>query len=241
MDERLKALKSLQQLICLVAAAVLAFAMTTDRSRDYRAALDELEVFRKVDLKDYPVYVKRTFASQENANRDFLLKAAKQAHLKVRSSTVFSEPFVMDYPLQGANARLRDFEDFVTARHTVGIYQVNDEQEVFARLTEQLDQKAPQPVPPTQPVPAKPVPLTVTGIYANFGSVMSINNVMITDPVVLHNSPNGFQPLISPPFGEITTVVAPASSKALRGSVSSTCSNPSVESIAILFPFNEVI
>jgi len=164
--------------------------MTSDQSKDYRAALDELEVFRKVDLKDYPVYVKRTFASQEDANRDLLLKAAKQAHLIVRSSTVFSEPFVMDYPLQGADSRLRDFEDFVTSKHTVGIYQVNDEREVFARLTEQLDQKTPQPVPPTQAVPAKPVPLTVTGIYANFGSGMSINNVTIADPVVLHNSPN---------------------------------------------------
>lgn len=190
MDERLKALKSLQQVICVAAAAVLAFAVTTDRSKDYRAALDELKVFRKVDLKNYPVYVKRHFASQEEANRDLLLKAAKQAHLTVRSSTVFSEPFVMDYPPLGAYTRLRDFEDFVTAQHTVGVYLVNDEREVLARLTEKLNQKAQQPAPPTQPVPTKPVPLTVTGVYANFGSGMSINNVMIADPVVLHNSPN---------------------------------------------------
>ena len=102
MDERLKALKSLQQVICLAAAAVLAFAVTTDRSKEYRAALDELEVFRKVDLKNYPVYVKRQFASQEEANRALLLKAAKQAHLTVRSSTVLSEPFIMDAPPLGA-------------------------------------------------------------------------------------------------------------------------------------------
>jgi hypothetical protein len=190
MDERLKALKSLQQVICLAAAAVLAFAVTTDRSKDYQAALGELEVFRKVDLKSYPVYVKRYFASQEEANRNLLLKAAKQAHLTVRSSTVFSEPFVMDYPPLGAYTRLRDFEDFVTAQHTVGVYLVNDEREVLARLTEQLNQKAQQPIQPTQPVPTKPVPLTVTGMYANFGSGMSINNVAIADPVVLHNSPN---------------------------------------------------
>ena len=190
MDERLKALKSLQQLICVAAAAVLAFAVTTDRSKDYRAALDELEVFRKVDLKNYPVYVKRHFASQEAANRNLLLKAAKQAHLTVRSSTVFSEPFVMDYPAMGTFTRLRDFEGFVTAQHTVGVYLVNDEREVLARLTEQLSQKPQQPVPPTQQFPTKPVPLTVTGVYANFGSGMSINNVTMADPVVLHNSPN---------------------------------------------------
>jgi hypothetical protein len=190
MDERLKALKSLQQVICLAAAAVLAFAVTTDRSKDYRAALDELEVFRKVTLNDYPLYVKREFASQEEANRTLLLKAAKQAHLTVRSSTVLSEPFIMNAPPQGAYIRLRDFEDFVTAQHTVGFYLVNDEREVLARLTEQLKQKAQQPIPPTQQVPTTPVPLTVTGMYANLGSGMSINDVAIADPVVLHNSPN---------------------------------------------------
>lgn len=78
----------------------------------------------------------------------------------------------------------------------MGIYLVNDEREVLARLTEQLKQKGQQPVPSTPPVfttpvpPTQPVPLTVTGIYANLGSGMSINDVPIADPVVLHNSPN---------------------------------------------------
>ncbi len=102
MDERLKALKLLQQLICVVAAAVLAFAVTTDRCKDYRAALDELEVYRKVDLNNYPGYVKRQFASQDVANTALLLGAAKQAHLTVRSSTVLSETFIMDAPPLGA-------------------------------------------------------------------------------------------------------------------------------------------
>jgi hypothetical protein len=192
MDEQLKTLKSLQQLICLAAAAVLAFALTADRSKAYQAALDELEVFRKVDLKNYPVYVKRQFAGQEQADRTLLEKAAKQAHLTVRSSTLVSEPFIMDAPPLGAYTRLRDFDDFVTAQHMVGIYLVNDEREVLARLTEQLSQKAPQPVSSTPPVPAtKPVPFTVTSIYAGVGgSGMSINGVPIADPVVLHNSPN---------------------------------------------------
>jgi hypothetical protein len=192
MDERLKALKSLQQLICVAAAAVLAFAFTSDQSKEYRAALDELEVFRKVDLKSYPVYVKRQFATQEEANRTLLLKAAKQAHLMVRNSTVFSEPFVMDSPPLGPDTRLRDFEDFVTAQHTVGIYLVDDEREVFTRLTEQLKQRPQQPVPVTQPVPSTEAPLTVTGVYASYGGSggMMLNNVQMADPVVLHNSPN---------------------------------------------------
>jgi len=192
MDERLKALKALQQVICVAAAAVLAFAVTPDRSKEYRAALDELEVFRKVDLKTYPEYVKEQFAREEDANRALLLRAARQAHLIVRSSTVFSEPFVMESPPLGAYIRLRDFENFVTAQHLVGVYMVNDEREVFARLTEQLKQKPQQPVAVTQPASATAVPLTVTGIYATYGGSggMAINNVQMADPVVLHNSPN---------------------------------------------------
>lgn len=192
MDERLKALKSLQQLICVAAAAVLAFAITPDQSEQYRAGLNELEIFRKVDLKNYPLYVKQQFATQEAANRALLLKAAKQAHLIVRGSTVFSEPFIMDDPPLGPNIRLRDFEDFVTAQHTVGIYLVDDEQEVFTRITEQLKQKSQQPASATQPVPTTARPLTVTSIYASYGGSggMMLNNVQIADPVVLHNSPN---------------------------------------------------
>jgi len=192
MDERLKALKSLQQLICVAAAAVLAFAFTSDQSKEYSAALDELEVFRKVDLKNYPVYVKRQFATQEEGNRALLLKAAKQAHLIVRNSTVFSEPFVMDSPPLGPDTRLRDFEDFVTAQHMVGVYLVDDEHEVFTRLSEQLKQKTQQPVRIPQQIRTTEAPLTVTGIYATYGGSggMMLNNVQMADPVVLHNSPN---------------------------------------------------
>ena len=43
-----------------------------------------------------------------------------------------------------------------------------------------------------------------------------------------------FQPLISPLFGAITTVVAPALFRAFRGSINSACSNPSVAKMAIV-------
>ena len=190
MDERLKSLRSLHQMICIAAAAVLAFAMTPDRSKEYRAALDELEAFRKVDLKSYPVYVKRQFVSQEKSNRALVVKAAKQAHLTVRDSMAFSEPLVMDAPPLGAFIRLRDFEAFVTSQHTVGIYLIDDEREVFARLTEQLVQKAQQPTPGTRAVPPNLASLTVTSISETFGSGMSISDVQMADPVVLQNSPN---------------------------------------------------
>jgi len=61
MDDRLKALKSFQQLICVAAAAVLAFAVTSDQSKEYRAALDELGYYRKVNLNDYPLYAEKQF------------------------------------------------------------------------------------------------------------------------------------------------------------------------------------
>ena len=47
-----------------------------------------------------------------------------------------------------------------------------------------------------------------------------------------------FQPRIEPVLGAMTTVFAPAASSALRGSVSSDCSKPSVARIATRLPFN---
>jgi len=199
MDEKLKALKSLQQLICLAAAAVLAFAVTTDRSKDYRAALSELEIYRKVDLNNYPEYVKSQFASEEGKDRAALSKAARQAHLIIRDSTVFDYPVIMNGPPQGAFIRLRDFDDFITSEQSVGVCLVNDEREVSARLTEQLKQRTQPMVGPMQPmqpipetsVPRKDVPYTVTEVSVLLGGIgRSLNGVSIADPVVLHNSPN---------------------------------------------------
>ena len=46
-----------------------------------------------------------------------MISCKARPHLIVRSSTVFSEPFVMEAPPLGAYIRLRDFENFVTAEH----------------------------------------------------------------------------------------------------------------------------
>lgn len=177
MDGRLKALKSLQQLICLAAAAVLAFALTPNHSREYRAALNELEHFRKVSLTDYPAYVKQQLANQEKSNRDLLLKVVKQAHLPYRHPLLFSEPIIMAAPPQGAFLRLRDFEEFVTARHAVYVCMLDNEHSIASQLARHLKEKVHQP-------------FKITGIYADSGSMSVIRNVVIADPVVLHNSPN---------------------------------------------------
>jgi hypothetical protein len=194
MDDRLKALKSFQQLICVAAAAVLAFAVTSDQSKEYRAALDELGYYRKVNLNDYPLYAEKQFNAERDSDRALLLKAIKRAHLKAQKSLTVNESVIMDFPSTGLQ-RLRDFESFVTSRHTLGVYMVDDEQEVADQLTAQLKEKTqpsaarPQPVP-QQPATQSPVPWTVTSIYASVSSVMAVNNVSMADPVVLHNSPN---------------------------------------------------
>ena len=96
--------------------------------------------------------------------------------LNVSRFSGISEPLIMDAPPFGPNLRLRDFEEFVTARHMAGVCSVK-QTDVFVQLTKQLKEKAQQPV-------------SLTGIYATSGSGMVINNVTPADPVVLHNSPN---------------------------------------------------
>jgi hypothetical protein len=189
MDERLKALKSFQQLICVAAAAVLAFAVTSDQSKEYRAALDELGYYRKVNLTDYPLYAEKQFKAERESDRALLLKAVKQAHMKAQKSLTVNESVIMDFPMTGLQ-RLRDFESFITSKHTLGVYMVDDEQEVVDQLTAQLKEKTQPPAAKPQPVNQAAIPWTVTSIYASVSSVMAVNNVSMADPVVLHNSPN---------------------------------------------------
>jgi hypothetical protein len=144
-----------------------------------------LESYRKISLSDYALYVKQQLAAQEKANRILLLKAVKQAHLPFHGRPIVSEPVIMDYPVQGF-FRLRDFEQFVSARHTVGVFMVDDERDVLTQLTEQMKEKV-------------KVPVVLTEIYTNLSSSQTPNGVQIVDPVVIQNSPHaeGLQFLVS--------------------------------------------
>lgn len=122
MDERLKSLRSLHQMLCVAAAAVLAFAMTPDRSKEYRAALDELETLRQLSPNKYPTYVQGLFAEQEQTNYDFVLRAARRAGLPPQGKPTYFQAIVMDVPPLGAYTRLRDLKEFIVGNHMAGIY-----------------------------------------------------------------------------------------------------------------------
>jgi len=122
-------------MVCVAAAAVLAFAMTPDRSKEYRSALEELEALRKISLNKYPEYVKGVFAEQERANYQLLLRVARESNLPVHGTPTFIQPIVMEVAPQGAYVRLRGFEEFVLGNHLAGIYLIDHDERL---LTEQL-------------------------------------------------------------------------------------------------------
>src|SRR5208282_5823871 len=58
LTENLKTLRVLHQLLMVVAAAILVFALRVDRSRDYRAALDELRAMQDLNFSGWTTFVR---------------------------------------------------------------------------------------------------------------------------------------------------------------------------------------
>jgi len=52
MNERLKSLRLLHQVMMISFGAVLIFALTPDLSKQYQAALDEISALRQISLND---------------------------------------------------------------------------------------------------------------------------------------------------------------------------------------------
>jgi len=58
LTENLKTLRALHQLLMVVSAAILVFALRVDLSKDYEAALDELRTVKELDFTKWVTFVR---------------------------------------------------------------------------------------------------------------------------------------------------------------------------------------
>lgn len=182
MDERLNSLRSLQQMVCVAAAAVLAFAMTPDRSKEYRSVLAELEALRRISLNKYPDYVQNVFAEQERGNYQLLLRVARESNLPVHGTPTFIQPIVMEVPPQGAYVRLREFESFLLGNHLAGIYLIDHDQRLLAEQLKASLAKI------NGPVALNGIEVPIYTSYITFSG-----NVRVLDPSVITNSASNLE------------------------------------------------
>jgi hypothetical protein len=69
--ENLKALRLLHQLLMVVAAAILAFALRADLSKDYRAALDEVGALKETPFEEWTTFVRERYKDCQIQNDRF--------------------------------------------------------------------------------------------------------------------------------------------------------------------------
>jgi len=67
-SENLKTLRLLHQIIMIVVAAILAFALRPDRSGEYKDALDELAALREVSFGGWGAFISERYKAEQDSN-----------------------------------------------------------------------------------------------------------------------------------------------------------------------------
>jgi hypothetical protein len=79
--ENLKTLRVLHQLLMVVAAAILAFALRADLSKQYRGALDELAALKETPFEKWVTFISDRYKDDREHNDNFARSIVRQAGL----------------------------------------------------------------------------------------------------------------------------------------------------------------
>jgi len=129
LTENLKTLRVLHQLLMIVAAAVLVFALRIDRSRDYKAALDELRAMQDLNFTGWMTFVHDRYKTYENQNDEFVRDIVKLAGLPLQGNPSLQEPVFGDDIRAGTPLQL---DAFVKANQKIGILELIGDKHVPA-------------------------------------------------------------------------------------------------------------
>jgi len=100
LTENLKTLRVLHQLLMVVAAAILVFALRLDRSRDYRAALDELRAMQDLNFSGWITFVRDRYKTYGNQNDEFAATLSNWLEYRFKVTHLSKSQFsVMRYVL----------------------------------------------------------------------------------------------------------------------------------------------
>jgi hypothetical protein len=129
LTENLKTLRVLHQLLMVVAAAILVFALRIDMSRDYRAALDELRAMQDLNFSGWTTFVRDRYKTYENQNDQFVRDIVKLARVPLEGNPSLQEPVFGDEIRAGTPLQL---DAFVNANQKIGILELIGDKHVPA-------------------------------------------------------------------------------------------------------------
>lgn len=129
LTENLKTLRVLHQLLMVVAAAILIFALRVDRSRDYRAALDELRAMQDLNLTGWITFVRDRYKTYGNQNDEFVRDIVKLAGIPLQGNPSLQEPVFGDEIRAGTPLQL---DAFAKSNQKIGILELIGDKHVPA-------------------------------------------------------------------------------------------------------------
>lgn len=148
-SENLKALRLLHQLLMVVSAAVLAFALRSDPSNDYRAALEELSTLREVSFESWTKFVANHYKPVEDQNEKFVRGLIREAGLPIAGDPALGPSICAEAPprVLMPESRLLDFNAFLSGNRTIGAFKIDvaDREYTVKHLRELVASRNPHP------------------------------------------------------------------------------------------------
>lgn len=129
LTENLKTLRVLHQLLMVVSAAILVFALRVDMSKDYRAALDELRAIQDLNFTGWVTFVRDRYKNYENQNDEFVRDVVRLAGVPLQGNPSLQEPVFGDEIRAGTPLQL---DAFVKANQKIGILELIGDKHVPA-------------------------------------------------------------------------------------------------------------
>lgn len=129
LSENLKTLRVLHQLLMVVSAAILVFALRVDMSKDYRAALDELRAMQDLNFTGWVTFVRDRYKNYENQNDEFVRKIVRLAGVPLQGNPSLQEPVFSDEVHAGTPLQ---FDALVKANQKIGILELIGDKSVPA-------------------------------------------------------------------------------------------------------------
>jgi hypothetical protein len=144
-NENLKVIKILHQLLMAVTAAILAFALRPDLTQNYKTALDELASLKQLSYGGWSNYVAQRYKTQADEDARFIRSVVRQAGLRVKGSPNVVVPVFGDQVPYPTNSRLLDIDTFVAKTQRIGILKfTNERQPVLEQLAKWKAEHNPQ-------------------------------------------------------------------------------------------------
>ena len=142
--ENLKTLRVLHQILMVVSAAILVFALRIDQSKDYKSALDELRAVKEVDFTKWVTFVRDRYSDYQTQNDRFVRDIVRLAGLPLQGNPSLNEPVFGDEVRAGT---LLQLDSFLSANQKIGILKlVGDKRVPAEQLKHAVVQRNPHPV-----------------------------------------------------------------------------------------------